>query len=693
MTAVNPFPGIIHVSPNPGEGYYTSLKDAVTAEGDNKVYILHPGTYVEDNPVTIPNSSTVRGEGSPLSVVIFPMNPASTLIEMGQGSTLEHLTLVGSVTDGVIAAGDAVHFDASTSGTLCQVEKCVIKNFNGACVATGNNTAFCGTMLINQGMILADTGNLTHGICGEAGAQVIARSCVINGHPISGYTINHALHALDLYTKFTAVQHSISYCTTAAAVDNNGELEVNLLTVSGADKALIVGATGTESKIRAGQFNMKNSTTYDLDIQATDAQIVLIGSEMDESKINNPNNVTINAQFSNRKNERNHQAIIGDVRIGTVTVPSRCALGQGRYDVSSLIAFQNTNGEVGTWTDITTEAKSLGGSTFGMFAGTTIGQCTYIGNTYASNILGIEVSVTTAYAGAVLGDIVPEYWDGGAWQTLPIMVTNSVAPYYNSSTSLASAVGVYNVRFGITSGTSIPTKILNGVEAEWFRIRLSVGTWPSLPLLEYIKLHTSTSEFNTDGVLEFYGDARSIGQLPWSLNLTDKVDSTPASQDIFLGKSIGVGRSFNEFQSIQTDRIGLCEFLPPDIDTSFPLKIKFACLGSSAVSGDVDFNVRWGITNAASAVYTTTAAAPVTSVGERSTTSSITITNNTSEFRGEISIDIQGVIPVSSTGQPDLLWVTIERDGTADTYGGDVAIEQMGVFYVRWRSGGHILSY
>ena len=51
------------------------------------------------------------------------------------------------------------------------------------------------------------------------------------------------------------------------------------------------------------------------------------------------------------------------------------------------------------------------------------------------------------------------------------------------------------------------------------------------------------------------------------------------------------------------NRLKLNIFLPHDIDTSFPLKFKFAIVGDSNTAGNVELVCRWNISNQGSDVY------------------------------------------------------------------------------------------
>ena len=87
----------------------------------------------------------------------------------------------------------------------------------------------------------------------------------------------------------------------------------------------------------------------------------------------------------------------------------------------------------------------------------------------------------------------------------------------------------------------------------------------------------------------------------------------------------------------------------------------------------------------------------MSSAGEKNASTIISITSADIEHRGEIEIDLNNTNPNPVSGQPTMLWLSLERDATVgntnDTYLGSVSLIQLSVPYVSWCTGGHLDSF
>ena len=388
-------------------------------------------------------------------------------------------------------------------------------------------------------------------------------------------------------------------------VDNDGEFELTLFTSNTCGTGLYVGNTSTKSKVRAASFNIVNSITYDIDIQSTNADIELFSGEVDANLINNPNRVIINGKFYSYVDNKKFQTITGDLRVGTLEIPSTVMMGEGKYKNSTLTVFSNDNLEAGTWVDNTVAALSSDDSTFNLFQAVATGNCFYVGST--SNIYGIKVNVTTTSTSTPSkSDIVAEYWDGSAWTSLNSMQLLSTSPYYHNMDSFVTSANKQHLRYNITTATSMPNKTLNSVNKKWIRYRI-VNTITGIPQAEYIKLHTNAKKINKDGFTEYFGNSRERCALNFNTYLSN---STPGSQEIFLSDNLSVSKSNNKFADGAVTRIGLNTYMKTCTDTSFPIKLKFAFMGDNNTAGDVEWKVRYAYTTSGSSIYHNTTDAP-----------------------------------------------------------------------------------
>lgn len=691
----------VHVSPISGIGQFSTIADAIAANNvSGAIFVIHPGVYVENNPITFPPLASITSIGTAGNTIIMPADLTKDCIIIQPWTKLRGFIISGSETPGQKCLGRGVYFNGGVGvGAYALINECVIKNFD-TCIETSGAPTGAHALLLHRVQVAATTTSLARGLYAHTQGQIIGNSLVISGVPFPYVPVSipfiEGVCSVHQGTKISMNITSMTTCTKAIALDNNGEVEITLLTSTNCDKSIYVGPNNTNSKIRAINFNMNNTNIYDLDIQATDAHVDLIGAQMNESKINNPNGVKVNAQFNGQNGGKKYQALTGDLRIGTVTEPTNVAIGEGRYNVDDFILFQNSNLEIGTWTDITISAQSELDASIPMFAGTSVGNCIYIGSNQIPR--GIKISVTTAVllGDISLADVASEYWNGVGWVPLYTMVNNANTPFYYTPDPFVNTAGKFQVRFGLHSGSTLAKKTLNGMEKYWCRWRI-INNWSSNPEIEYIKIHTNSTEINKDGFLEYFGDARPISKLDWSIIMTEPANASPDSQDVYLSTQLGVGRVENKFKNNANDRVGLNEFLPTDLDISFPVKIKFSIVGDTATPGAAQLTARWNTSNAGSTVYLTALGAPGTSPGEKSSSTIINISAAQQVYRGEILVYLTNVNPNPVNGQPDLIWLTIGRDATGsnanDTYVGAVTIVQMGVYYIKWRDGGHITGY
>jgi hypothetical protein len=405
-----------------------------------------------------------------------------------------------------------------------------------------------------------------------------------------------------------------------------------------------------------------------------------------ENTITNIERLVLNSIVNNHVPE-----VIEDIELernidGCIYIESLC-IGSGEYNVTVM---SNSNLESGTW--ITCNHKKQ----FNMFQGTGADNCLYIGQNEA--VVGCKFDINSVSANTSKDDIIWEYWDGNNWSGLSHMNTLAVAPFSYRDLSVVSYAEMQNIRFNVKKyNSNMSLKNLNGHNLYWVRMRI-INNISAIPVANSVFTHISDTKFTSEGFLEFFGNARPVKRLPWTLGDTEPANSSPGNQDLYLSDRLGVGLKENEFYHGTVDRLGLNIFLPHDIDTSFPLKFKFAIVGDSNTAGNVELVCRWNISNQGSDVYWAANSAPTESPNEMSASTLIAINEEQKEFRGEIPIDLSRINPCPENSPPPLLTLTVERDSSSsnssvDTYDGDIAFFQMSPFYVAWRVGGYLECY
>ncbi len=637
------------------QGDYTSIKDAITNNNNaNTIFIVYPGTYVENNPITLPTGSSLMAAGTPGNTTIVAQNPGSDVIILSPWCKIMGFAIYGAST----AGSRGIYFDGSVNGAAySSINQCIIQHCDiGIETDNGPDTLICYRSLVHP-----TAATLAKGIYVHSGGQFVGSSIRVTGVPTVPLYITDAYTCSGAGSKLSLTTASGNYCTTSLNLDNGGNFELTLFTANGCGTGLYIGNTLTTSKIRATALNMIGSTTYDIDIQTTDAEISLCSCEIDENIINNPNSVMINAKFYSFTDNKKFQVITGDIRIGTLQTPSTLMVGEGKYKNSTITVFSNDNLEVGTWVDNTVDSLSSNGSTFNIFGGVTAGNCLYIGS--ITNIYGIKINVTTASNISSKRDIISEYWDGGAWSQICSMQVFTTAPYYHHMNSFVSSANKQHIRYNITSATSMPNKTLNGVSnKKWIRYRI-VNDIVGLPQAEYVKLHTNSWKCNKMGCIEYFGDARKFCALNFN---TYPSNSTPGSQEIFLSDNLSVSKSNNKFADGAVTRIGLNTYMKTCTDTSFPIKLKFAFMGDNNTAGDVEWKVRYAYTTSGSSIYHNTTDAPAEASGVTTVTkiSSIASSNKDKDIREVIKLNIEDINVNPSSGDEHILWISLEREAS-----------------------------
>lgn len=669
---------------------YTSIKEAVTANYvDNMIFKIYPGTYIEDNPITLPKGSSLVGVGSASNTFIVAQNADEDLLVVYPGCKIKNFMLMNASGSG----SRAIFYDGNLSLTPSYVNtnKCIIRNCNIGIEATHSNAIIVADRcIIMPAGPMPDKGAYIHD-----GAQFIFLNSRVMGLASPPIPMNYGIYITGVGSLVSLATASIHRCNNGVFLDDNATLDVNLATFLYNDKSLIIGNTNTESIVRGSTLQIKESSTYDFDIQASDAVINLFSCELDEELINNPSGVKINAKIYTNKNDKKYQTMTGDLRIGSVINPASSSFGEGKYNTMLYSVLSNDNLEAGTWVDNTTYAKGDNGN-FDLFQGTVAGNCFYIG--FSTNIPGIKINITTKTTTIQpKDDLIWEFWDGSSWLEMKCMQTEIIIPNYSIVDSYVSVEKKQDIYFRIKKSSPLVEKSLNGVTKRWIRSRI-VNTISSVPQAGYIKLHTNSTEIYKDGMMFHYGDARNVHPLYLSYQNIAASTTTVYDQDFYITDTFAMDKKNNSFPDTVDTIYTFNTYLPFDIDTSFPIKLRFAFVCDDATAGDVQWIVNWKYTTSGDPVYLNIVDAPTTDSDmiNVTKTTSIGASQNNKDLRDSIELDIDNVAPIDPNSE-NLLWIFLQRDATGgnanDTYTGSVNIIQIFAQYVSWRSGGYLENF
>lgn len=371
--------------------------------------------------------------------------------------------------------------------------------------------------------------------------------------------------------------------------------------------------------------------------------------------------------------------LTAELHVGTQARPRESCFGGGDSNTYTLGALTNTNLEAGTWADITSNLKFQDGTSATLLPGTGAGNCFYLGADYA--FPGFKTTTTTAMVLGT-GSVIMEYWNGTAWTSFRHMSTAGSSPWTQYAQDLLTRAASEQVRFDSDNMTGWVTKSLNGVTKYWVRLRV-VTAITTAPASDITKNHTHRTEINSDGVVEFFGDAEPRRDLVWHYALEGRLDGNDPGDGTSAVGTGGIdwrGRD-NLFAAAALDGKLSGVRVSQGWDTSRSLRYVFGWHPESGatLSGNVEIEVDGYLYKAGDQFDgTKTPDFTVSVITDTSTLSATEMTFSTFDFS----------VPDALPG--DLLILYVRRDATGgnldDTFGNDV-IQVLGALEgVVWRT-------
>lgn len=677
ITQGNIFPdNVITVHPTSSSADFKTIKEglefATSLLPSPSTVLVYPATYIENNPLIVSNGITLLGFGGPLSQNIIAMNPSLTLFNLGNGSVIENFTTIGG--------NPAVDYDGSTGTKAGGILKaCVLIDPTiGVRSCIGPGELFCVQVLVR---VNTGTVNIGFEVC--TGGKM---RCWTSGCFGAGSNIGMGVRCVDTNSLFVFYSGGFQLCDIAGFVNNGGRLEFKSAFVRACTTGLEIGSTGTTSQLLIDGTTFLNTASNSLSVLATDAKITITGGSLQVSKINNPNNVTLFISSFSPEEFNEAFSILGDLHVGSSIEGTESSLGQGDAYTNEIIVMTD-NGTSMNFMDVTASAINPN-ITLPFMQGFSIGNVIYFGSKVPFYGFDINVASTWAIGNSDLTST--QYWNG-SWTDVEQMVTVGTSPYGSRTNIILENLEKQRVRFGKMTGWV--TNTVNSITAYW--VRIIVDSPISAPMATYslLELHPSSSKINTDGYLEYFGNARPIKSFSWETGLLQPAAASPGDQDVYLSDNLDIGKIENLFQNTAIDRIGFNSYLPSQIDTSYGIKFRWSWI-STATGGNINWVIRTGFSQDGFNIYTSTASAPPVGVNEQSVSISYPVTETIGTQVTETQVIIRPKInarPVS--GNPDIFWLTLERNGPADSHSGNVALVQVQGEYVAWCEGGHLSNF
>jgi hypothetical protein len=676
------------------QSHYNSISAALADNNsENQIFVVYPGTYIENNPIMFPAGTTIKSLGSASNTIIVAQDYTKDLIHLNQKCKISCFTLAGAYASG----SRGIYFNGSLSGGSGQitiVSECMIADCDIGLEVDGGDSIMADTLFAEKIIVSATTHTLSKGIyCHSAGQFVTSISYVVG---VPGYF--PVLNAYDCQgegSKISLSTSSVWFCNKGLFVDNNGNAEISLLNAQYNNIAVQIGPNGSTSRLSTSSLVIKNSTSYDIDIQAVNANIEIYSSFLDDSKLNNPNDINIIVKYCSKLYGQAWTTNLGDFSVGSPMIPSKIGMGEGLYLNSGIVILTNDNLSSGTWIDNTYNAliSDPGMLGFNLFQSVNTNNCLYIGSD--KDIFGLKINVLTVTSSiTVLSDIIWEFWNGTNWIEFYVMQTYPDYPCHTYEDAFISLLSKFNIRFGLTSTAPFASLTLNGFNKKWLRIRI-VNPLSSIPVGGYIKIHTNATRVNSDGFTELFGNART--------NTILAIQHYPANtasgnHAFYLNENLSLLKYNNIFAYNSFYSIGFNFKMPISIDTSFPIKLNISFIGDNNASGDVYWTLRYTYSTENTPIYLTLLDSqnnPNANILTINKKTSLTTNQNNKDRREIINIDVHTIPANPSSNMNYIFYGCLERNGGQglDSYPGNIIMTHIDANYINWAYGGHLLGF
>jgi len=307
-------------------------------------------------------------------------------------------------------------------------------------------------------------------------------------------------------------------------------------------------------------------------------------------------NVTV--EITDSGDDRGVHIFGGELSVGTPGDPRESTFGGGDsypVPIAYHCTIANTTGTTITGaSNVTIPLSSEGGSSVGLFGGTTAGNYILVGSDYP--FLGVKAKIIDG------GTVEPEnirlesWIADGVFNPVRYMAAYSNYPH----TQYANNIGLNDNeqwRFGfdptVASSWMPVTLNINGVDQTKYWGRFVVETDITADMdVEQLKLHTSRAELNATGTLEFFGLARYPKTLQAGLQiLTPNSLVDPSNENVQYGSGTTAKYVDNELQNNRDDGFLIIQGIQNGLDTGIPLLLSLSYYVKGTSTGDIAFDV------------------------------------------------------------------------------------------------------
>jgi len=477
---------------------YSTITAALADASSGDMVLVGPGNWAES--VTVPAGVSLNGAGSSFTFITGGAS-TGTRVTLNNGSYFKDI--------GVYSPTNAAPAILGPSGSS---DRAVVRD----AIIVGISPLASGIECQNGDLIVYNVYQAA-GVIGTIFDVTGGRFTGIQTYHFDGYATNvWRINSGTLVGDTFGVQQGTNV-TNAMLVETGATVSVSGCIFLQCTNGINVTADDVYVSIVSGRFDSTNFALL-VDDSVTSGTVHLNYVEMNEDEISVGPVFSDSADFliifQNEKEGSVGLDVRGEFRVGSPERGDKTSLGEGTAYTRGMVVLttDNTAGQFsdgGNFTDVSEAASSSSGSTF-TFQGSgenySILFCSSLDNSdgYVKHY-GYEMYQTTAAVED--GYYIVERWDGYEWAETKRMISSEKGIYIYDNSMFIRANSTEYCRLRLSINTTWETKVINGVDGYWTRIR-TTGAPSTLPVFEQWKLLPSNVIISEEGIYTASGNAR-----------------------------------------------------------------------------------------------------------------------------------------------------------------------------------------
>jgi hypothetical protein len=669
----------------------------LTDDGGGQVTFSFPDTALNNTVYVAKNGNDTSGIGTvarPLLTIGGAINYVNTNLSPSAGNPILIQVSAGFYTESPLVVPQYVSIKGSQARTVINAS-----NPNADLLTIENNTTLLDFACIG----VTGTSNAMIRVSGIESGRLLIQGVFIEGAISNGIICENTTGTLTVFVLNSEIN---GFTGDGFQTNSNIQLYVVTSIIDGSSTATLFKANGDSTYIvqggrwAGGLYGFWHNTTGEGSLESIDLSETTIPVRKENSAIMNFDYIQsfgsdwfvtdvqgLRGAFLDVVENDQKTRFFDEISVGIPGQGKELSAGEGDMYVNGMKVY-TFNGS--TYTDVTEEASSSTGSTF-TFPNNSVNTAIYIssqrfesGTMTPVKWLGFKHNCTTAIGG---GTLALEYWNGSSWVEFN-HISSDAETKFPFAKQIFQRVSTENVRF--SSCALLPNWVTNdpvslGMNLNWVRIRI-VSSPTTLPVFQQIKLHTNHFKTGADGFTEYFGRSRFINSI--RLPNFEAANNSPSNQDLYVSDNLGVGLVENEFENGTTDRSGQALILPTGIDTSCVVNLNLVFHAQQ--TGNTEWIIRWAVNKEGDALYNNTGSAPTVAPNEQSVSVDYNVTATNQQLSFTVPIDISDYIANRQNGSPDVLFVSIQRNGGSDANNGNMSLLLTNAFFTQWSTGGRL---